>query len=244
MKQLLKTCGWLTLFAIAMGFLETSVVVYLRKLYYPNGFSFPLAPIEPSIAIVESWREAATVIMLLGAGILTGKDKLSRFAWFIYAFAIWDIFYYIFLKLLLNWPESLFTWDILFLIPVPWVGPVIAPCIVSLTMILLALLIVYYQSKNYRVVLTKAHALLLLGGALVCVYGFCYDYIQYATAGSGVWTINSDTHLFEDIKTYVPKVFNWFLFWSGELLMLAGIGGFWARTRLSIFHRSIAHEKI
>src|ERR1700741_38835 len=185
MNQLLKTLGWLTLFAIAMGFLETSVVVYLRKLYYPNGFGFPLIPIESSIAVTESWREAATVIMLLGAGILTGKDKLSRFAYFIYAFAIWDIFYYVFLKLLLNWPESLFTWDILFLIPVPWVGPVIAPCIISMTMILLAVLIVYYQSKSYSGSFTKTPFLLLLSGAFVCVYGFCYDYIQYATSGNG-----------------------------------------------------------
>ncbi|MBK6833902.1 MAG: hypothetical protein IPG89_06345 [Bacteroidetes bacterium] len=66
--------------------------------------------------------------MLVGAGIIAGKTRLTRFAYFIIAFAIWDIFYYVFLYVLLQWPESLFTWDILFLVPVPWTGPVIAPC--------------------------------------------------------------------------------------------------------------------
>src|ERR1700741_5341787 len=179
MNQLLKTLGWLTLFAIAMGFLETSVVVYLRKLYYPNGFGFPLIPIESSIAVTESWREAATVIMLLGAGILTGKDKLSRFAYFIYAFAIWDIFYYVFLKVLLNWPESLFTWDILFLIPVPWVGPVIAPCIVSLTMILLTGLVIYHQEKEKHVRISFMEWMLLIAGSIVTIISFMWDYIIY-----------------------------------------------------------------
>ena len=32
----------LTLFSIAMGLLEAVVVMYLRELYYPAGFAFPL----------------------------------------------------------------------------------------------------------------------------------------------------------------------------------------------------------
>src|SRR6201998_1661345 len=109
---------WLTAFSIAMGFLETAVVIYLRKLYYPHGFQFPLVPIDNDIAMVEFLREAATIIMLLGIGIIAGKNTSQKFGIFIYCFAVWDIFYYVFLKLLLGWPESLFTWDILFIIPV------------------------------------------------------------------------------------------------------------------------------
>ncbi|CAN5476760.1 hypothetical protein BH10BAC1_BH10BAC1_14060 [soil metagenome] len=131
MKPIIKTIIWLTVFSIAMGFLETSIVVYLRKLYYPAGFEFPLVPVPIDIATTEFWREVATIIMLIGAGVMAGKNATQRFVFFLYSFAIWDIFYYVFLKLLRNWPESLFTWDILFLIPVPCVGPVIAPCIVS-----------------------------------------------------------------------------------------------------------------
>jgi hypothetical protein len=115
-----------------MGYMESSVVVYLRAIMYPDGFGFPLAPFDSHLAVTEIFREVATIIMLLGAGIIAGKTFPERFAWFIYCFAIWDIFYYVFLKALLGWPESFMTWDILFLIPATWVGPVISPIIVSL----------------------------------------------------------------------------------------------------------------
>ena len=126
----------ISIFAIAMGFLETAVVIYMRDLLYPDGFSFPLVPIPADLALTEILREAATLIMLLTIAILNAKTFSERFAWFIYAFAIWDIFYYIFLKIMILWPESLMTWDILFLIPTTWTGPVISPVIVSFSMIL------------------------------------------------------------------------------------------------------------
>ena len=132
---------WLTVFSIAMAFLETAVVIYLREIYYPNGFMFPMVPMEGRLAVTEFWREAATLVMLLGVGVLAGKNFPTRFGGFIMAFAVWDIFYYVFLKLMLHWPESWLTWDLLFLIPVPWTGPVITPIIASLTMILLASLL-------------------------------------------------------------------------------------------------------
>ncbi|MCX6296119.1 MAG: hypothetical protein NTX97_08630, partial [Bacteroidetes bacterium] len=148
MKPIVKTIIWLSIFSVAMGYLESSVVVYLRKIYYPEGFRFPLTPVSQDIAITEFWREVATITMLISTGIIAGKNSAQRFAFFIFSFAIWDIFYYVFLKLLLGWPESFFTWDILFLIPVPWVGPVMAPCIISLTMIVLTLLIICNQEKE------------------------------------------------------------------------------------------------
>src|SRR4051812_6467788 len=136
MKPIIKTLLCLTLFSIAMGYLETAVVVYLRSMYFPAGFDHPVLSIPQNIAVTELWREIATLVMLIGAGIMAGKNGSQRFGFFIYCFAVWDIFYYVFLKVLLDWPESLFAWDVLFLLPVPWVGPVIAPVIVSLTMIL------------------------------------------------------------------------------------------------------------
>jgi hypothetical protein len=122
-------------FGIAFAFVESSVVVYLRALYYPGGFSFPLKPMPAAHAIVELCREVATIVMLVAVGWMAGKSRWSRFGYFMIAFAVWDIFYYVWLKVLLNWPASLFDWDILFLIPIPWIGPVIAPCLVSLLMI-------------------------------------------------------------------------------------------------------------
>ncbi len=146
-----RTLFWVTLFSIAMGFLESAVVIYLRELYYPHGFTFPLTPMPNKISVVEIWREAATVVMLLAVGVLAGRNRAERLAWFIIAFATWDIFYYIFLYIFVGWPQSLFTWDILFLIPVPWVGPVITPVIIAITMILYGLSVVYYSSRGKKV---------------------------------------------------------------------------------------------
>jgi hypothetical protein len=118
---------WVGIFGIAFGFLEATVVVYLRQLYYPEGFDFPMIWASLELFRIELIRELSTLTMLLSIGILTGRNAIQRFAWFLYAFAIWDIFYYIALKILIGWPPSLLTWDLLFLIPVAWNGPVLAP---------------------------------------------------------------------------------------------------------------------
>src|SRR4051812_35804258 len=131
LKTHIRMLKWLTIFSVAMGYLEGAVVIYLRKLYYPEGFSFPLKVMDASTGAVEFLREAATLFMFLSVAALCGKNLKERFAWFCFCFGVWDLVYYAVLKLALNWPLSWFEWDILFLIPVPWVGPVLAPCIVS-----------------------------------------------------------------------------------------------------------------
>lgn len=215
---LTKKITWLTLFSIAMGFMETVIVVYLRKLYYPNGFEFPLVAMDLDILKAEFLREAATVIMLLAIGILTGKTTAQKFACFLFCFAIWDIFYYVFLKLLLNWPASLFTWDILFLIPIPWVGPVIAPCIVSFTMIILAIGIIYLQEKGYNTSIKALDWLLLISGSLIVIFSFVTD---------GFHFIKPDLSGMID---YIPVSYNWWLFWLGEIVIITGIIIYFKRT--------------
>lgn len=147
MKTIFKTLLLLIVFSVAMGFLETAVVIYLRKIYYPDGFHLPLKVIDAHIAVIELVREAATLIMLIAIALLTGKSNMQRFAFFLLCFGIWDIFYYIFLKLFLNWPSSWLEGDVLFLIPVPWIGPVLAPCILSLTMIFIA---VFFLKREFN----------------------------------------------------------------------------------------------
>src|SRR6478609_656709 len=141
MKPEKKRIAVLITFSIAMAALESAVVVYLRALYYPDGFTVAMKMIDQQILLVEIAREAATVIMLLGVGWLAGKNFKDRFAYFLMSFAVWDIFYYLWLKVFINWPSSVLEWDILFLIPITWLGPVLAPVICSVTMILLALVI-------------------------------------------------------------------------------------------------------
>jgi hypothetical protein len=223
-KETKKTLLWISLFSIAMGFLETSVVVYLRELYYPNGFDFPLTIIPNKIAVVEFWREFATIIMLVGAGIIAGKTKLSRFAYFIVAFAIWDLFYYVFLYVLIQWPQSPFTWDILFLIPVPWTGPVIAPCLVAFGMILLGVLMIYYEERKGSIRVSSKQWTLLIGGVCIIIFSFMWDYISITyTASEGAWNLFSKANLFEELKTYIPQQFNWPLFFAGLTCCGAGI---------------------
>jgi hypothetical protein len=93
-----KVIIWLTIFSIAMGLLETAVVIYLREIYYPTGFKFPLVNIKKSVIEVELWRELATIIMLAAIGYLAGKTKAQRFVFFLFCFGVWDIFYYVFLN--------------------------------------------------------------------------------------------------------------------------------------------------
>lgn len=218
--SLAKKITWLTLFSIAMGFMETVVVVYLRKLYYPDGFSFPLVSMDSTILAVEFLREAATLIMLLAIGILAGKTASQKFAFFIFCFAIWDLFYYVFLKVVLDWPESFFTWDILFLIPVPWVGPVIAPCIVSLTMIFLTISIVYFAEKGLNTKLKNKEWLLFICGSLIVIFSFSSDYFKYISF--------SDKKI---INRFTPVNFNWLLFCTGELLIIFQIGLYLKRIK-------------
>lgn len=229
-----KKISWLTLFSIAMGFMETAVVIYLRKIYYPQGFQFPLAPIEPNIALTEFLREVATIIMLLGIGILSGKTRTQRFAFFIYCFAIWDIFYYVFLKIFLNWPESLFTWDILFLIPVPWVGPVLAPCLVSLSMIVFILVVVLAEEKGVNSPIKLKEWVLLILGSITIIFSFVLDYFKHIikeNTTSGIWTLSSHENLFNEIKNYIPTHYNWAIFWIGEVIIIYTIVVYTRRTK-------------
>ena len=130
-----RTLTWAAVFALAFGYLEGAVVVYLRRLVYPDGFRFPLVELDPSLVRVELAREAATILMLLGAACLASTDRVRRFGVFAYCFGLWDLGYYAALKLLLDWPASLLDWDVLFLIPLPWLSPVLAPVLVSCALI-------------------------------------------------------------------------------------------------------------
>lgn len=236
MKPIVKTIVWLTVFSIAMGFLETSVVVYLRKLYYPEGFKFPLIPVTRDIATTEFFREIATIIMLIGAGVMAGKNAVQRFVFFLYSFAIWDIFYYVFLKVLLNWPESFFTWDILFLVPVPWVGPVIAPCLVSLSMIVLTFVVVYFQEKGKHVYISFKEWILLIVGSITAILSFMWDYLLYISnygADQGIWTLSSNKNMFDEVKNYVPQEFNWWLFGMGQGIICFAIWMLYRRVKKS-----------
>jgi hypothetical protein len=119
-----RRIAWLVLFATAFGFLEAAVVVYLRELTYPEGFAFPLRLLPERLGWIELARESATIVMLAAAAALAATGFWGRFGAFAVAFGVWDLLYYAGLRLLLEWPQSWSTWDVLFLIPGIWTGPV------------------------------------------------------------------------------------------------------------------------
>lgn len=217
MKSIRRTILYLTIFSIAMGFMESAIVVYLRALYYPGGFGFPLVPLENYILITELLREAATLIMLVTIGVIAGKTSAQKFVFFLFCFAIWDIFYYIFLKLLINWPSSLLTWDILFLLPVPWIGPVLAPVILSVTMILLTALVIHLEEKNHRVRFRAIDWILLITGSLIIIYSFTTDYIGIISNASS--TASPDA-MMQNLRNFIPDAYKWWLFIIGETIIL------------------------
>jgi hypothetical protein len=171
------------LFSIAFAWVESAVVVYLREIYFDGVFKFPLVVswvegkhiIDPLVRI-ELGREIATIIMLAAAGCLAGKNGLQKFCYFMVVFGVWDIFYYIWLYVMVGWPESLMTWDLLFFVPLPWVGPVITPMIIALTMIVAGSLLIRLDDKGYRIAGRWYDiAIELCFGSLIIV-AFCWDW--------------------------------------------------------------------
>ena len=223
----------ITIFAIAMGFLESAVVIYMRELLYPGGFNFPLSPIPVHLALTELLRELATLIMLLTIAMVAGRNFSQRFAWFIFSFAIWDIFYYIFLKLMVGWPESLMTWDILFLIPTTWTGPVLAPVLVSLTMILLAMVILFFSDKGLNTRINGKEWAGLIIGSLVLILGFILDYSQHMLTYFSL----PDMFRFKNPEVlhvamrYIPLRFPWWIFGIGEVVILTSMAIYWIRMK-------------
>lgn len=200
------------LFAVAMAWLESAVVFYLRTMidriepYQPN----PL-PNFGGLAKAELVREAATMIMLFAVGWLAGSTRRQRLGYTLLTFGIWDIFYYVFLKVLTPWPNSLLDWDILFLIPLPWWGPVLAPVSIAALMVLWGTLVTQFESEEAAArSSTKAWFACLLGG-FVALYVFMADAIRVAASGE------------QALRELLPEYFNWPLFGVALALMSAPV---------------------
>jgi hypothetical protein len=215
----------LFLFGISFGYVEAAVVVYLRAIYDPirarlhpergSHDLFPLitpqelantGPENSRRLVIEIGREAATMLMLGSVALAAASNLHEWIAAFVIAFGVWDITFYAFLKLMIHWPESLNTWDILFLIPLPWVGPVWAPVLVAFTMIVCGIISLRAGGVRGRL----PHWAGVLAGAAVIVIAFVWDFRNTSAGG-------------------MPNPFNWPLFFLGEAI---GLSAFFAATRL------------
>jgi hypothetical protein len=232
MAGLTRIVTGLVLFGASFGYVEAAVVVYLRALYepihqrvYPQaapGALFPLIP-EYRLAeegpgpmrwlVTELFREAATLIMLAAVALAAAGNARQWFAAFLIAFGTWDIFFYIFLKVLLDWPASLLELDLLFLLPVPWVGPVLAPVLVAVSMIGAGVVALGRDLAGRPVRLSGLQWAAVAAGGLIVILAFCWDFRNTSAGGA-------------------PNPFPWPLFALGEGLGLAGfLHALWAARR-------------
>lgn len=200
-------------FSVAMAYLEAAVVVYLRELYYPGGFTFPWAGIPYRMVIIETLREAATLVMLSAVAFITGRKIGDRLGYGLILFGVWDLFYYVWLKVLLDWPATFFDWDILFLIPMPWLAPVMVPILIAGLMIVFGFVLTSLYELGYTV---KAPWPLWLGvaiGTLLILLSFfhypdnvfgiikppSYSYFLLTT-GLLIWSISIIPNLYISFK--------------------------------------------
>jgi hypothetical protein len=200
------------IYAAAMAWVESAVVFYLRTMidriepYQPD----PL-PVIGGFALVELPRELATMVMLFAVGFLAGRTWRARIGYAVIAFGVWDIFYYVFLKMMCGWPHSLLDWDVLFLLPLPWWGPVLAPVLISLMMILWGTFASQFERKDPPTLSNWHPWLLNFTGVALALYVFMADSIAAAH------------HSLEAIRTVLPGRFNWPLFCAALVLMSAPV---------------------
>jgi len=161
---------------------------------------------------VELVREAATLVMLVAVGIVAGRTKTTRLGYAAIAFGVWDIGYYACLKLMCDWPKSLFDWDVLFLLPVPWWGPVLAPICVASLMIVWGTMVTQRVTRRCARPIASTFCWRLNGlGSALALYVFMADSLHVVRQG------------LDATRTVLPTAFNWPVFIVALVLMAAPV---------------------
>lgn len=207
-----NTLFWLGLYAVAMALVEAAVVVHLRSLYYPGRplSLFPMAMLSHGDWIIELGRELATVVMIFTLAMLSQRGFIRVFAAFVYVFGMWDIFYYVWLKLMIGWPAGWLDWDILFLIPWPWIGPWFTPVLIALIFVVWGGRVLNSPREHHLLLIPSLAFVLGVGLALAAFLAPAYPLL---TAGE------------PSLAGFYPDGFHWFLYAPGLLLMGYGLWG-------------------
>ncbi len=210
----------LSLFAISLGYLEAAVVIYLRMQYFSNRFYLPLNNVMPNnVLLIEIFREISTIAILLSVAALSMKKFIERFASFLFIFALWDIFYYIFLKIILGWPVYTLDKDILLLIPIPWIAPVLAPIIVSVTFIILSMSIYYLSHKDSAFNnLGKMEWTFFSLGSFLIFCSFMTEYLFYRFEN-----LDLIKKIINLTSTFNSNILQWTIFIVGEFFLISVI---------------------
>jgi hypothetical protein len=182
-------------YAGAMAYLEAAVVVYLQlALGLQVGAIFPLLPASEAgnLVAIEAGREVATLVMIATVSLLIGRTWLERLAWSAVVFGVWDIGYYAWLHIFSGWPPSLQTPDLLFLLPVPWVGPIWSPVVVSAALVGVGLAAASAVRSGRRLAVARWHLAAGIGGGLLVVLSYTLDagrLIDGGLPGPFLWPI-------------------------------------------------------
>lgn len=193
--------------AIAMAWLEAAVVMYLR-FFIDRIVPYQVDPLPliAELGEIELVREVATLVILYCVGWLAGRERYSRLGYFLIAFGLWDIFYYVFLRMMGGWPETVLDWDILFLLPLPWWGPVLAPVLVSLLMIVFGSLLSMAEKRLTSPTWWSWVAVIV--GVFLALLVFMQEALKALPAS------------ITTIRAILPVEFNWWLF-SLAIFLLA-----------------------
>jgi hypothetical protein len=178
LKTTIKVFCIVFVFSMAFAYIESAVVVYLRAIFYPDGFTFPvnifdLSPLGKRLLLTEIGREAATIVLIFTSSWLFGKNRRQRFAYFMIIFAVWDIFYYVWLKIMLDWPASIMDWDILFFIPMTWASAVLYPVLVSIALLIFASVILYRDAHGRTIRVKPIDWFVFVLAGIIIVVSFC-----------------------------------------------------------------------
>jgi hypothetical protein len=213
MKQSWTRWWILVLFAVAMAWMESATVVYLRNLVGRlDPYQQTPLPDSPHLGATELVREAATLVMLVTVGWLAGRTWRSRFGYLLIAFGVWDIFYYIFLKWICGWPRTLSDWDVLFLLPLPWWGPVLSPMLIALLMVLGGTFLSQYDRPERPLWPHRWSVAANCAGVVLALYVFMADALRLLPQGT------------DAIRRLLPTYFNWPLFLVALFLMAVPVG--------------------
>ena len=202
-----RRLGWVALFALAMAYLEAAVVVYLRRIYGITDLVRDIAAYDPRLAAVEAGREAATLVMLFAVGLVAGRSPQARLGFALFAIGLWDILYYAWLRVLIGWPATLLDQDILFLIPLPWWGPVLSPVLIA---------VLAAAGGTLAVVLDDRGRVLRPGPAGWCALGAGIAAALYAFMADALRALPADP---ETLSRMRPTAFNWPVYSAGLLAM-------------------------
>ena len=164
-------------FGVAFGYVEAAVVVYLRTALgiVPGAVMAHDPGTFGTFEGIEIARELVTLVMIAAVGWLAGRTRLERLAWAAVVFGTWDIVYYVGLWVAIGWPSALDTADVLFLVPVPWIGPVWAPLVVSGALVAAGLVAARRLRVDSPIAVGPARAAATLVGGLIVIGSFLLD---------------------------------------------------------------------